>query len=162
MTLSRAARRRMQQSMGNQANAKEICDAIDESVNYIEVEEILTLTLAVSRAMTAQIPVGAVIRSIHVNNETLVAGDGTGDNALERIGVGIAGNVAKYGATANLLKNTKLSRNVPHAVLAAAETITLFGVATNGTTAATERFVAGGRVRIRVCYVVPLDLPNAP
>lgn len=162
MTLSPSARRRMQSAIGNQKDAKEICDAIDESVNYIEIEEVLTLTNAVSRAMSRQVPVGAVIRSIHVNNETLVVGDGTGDNALERIGVGITGNAAKYGATQNLLKNTKLSRNVPHAVLAAAETITLFGVATNGTTAATERFVAGGRVRIRVCYVVPLDLPNAP
>jgi hypothetical protein len=162
MTLSPAARRRMQSAIGNQASSKEICDAIDESVNYIEVEQVLTLTNAVSRAMTAAIPIGAVIRSIHVNNDTLVVGDATGDNALERIGVGITGNVAKYGATANLLKNSKLSRNIPHAVLAAAETITLFGVATNGTTAATERFVAGGRVRIRVCYVMPLDLPNAP
>jgi hypothetical protein len=160
MTLSRASRKRMLQAIGHQGNAKEICDAIDQSVNYIEVEERLTLTNAVSRAMAAAIPIGAVIRSIHVNLDTAVTGDDSGDNLLARIAVGITGTVAKYGSVTTLTKNSKRSAIPAHAVLAAAETITLFAAKTDNT-AATEKFTAGGIVRIRVCYAVPIDLPNA-
>jgi hypothetical protein len=160
MTLSANGRRRLKQAL-IQANAlAEIGGILDGLVNSVVIDETLTLTNAVSRAMTAQIPVGAVITGVAVNLETAVDGDNTNDNLLARIGLGITGTVAKYGQVTTLTRNSKLTRIPAHAVLTAAETLTLFALKTDNT-AATERFAAGGRVRVRVTYATGDPLPDA-
>jgi hypothetical protein len=161
MTLSPTARRRIQQAIQNKATAEEIIAAIDENVAYTVLEERLTLTNAVKKDMTASVPIGAVILSVHANAETLIVGDASGDNLADRWAIGITGNVAKYGAAASLVKNQKVSKIPAHAVLAAAEQLGVYAVKADGSTAATEKFTAGGIVLVRVCYVTPVLLRDA-
>ena len=161
MTLSPNARRQIDMALVKAAPAREVVDILDGLPNVKTLDEVLTLTNAVSKAMSAAIPIGAVITSISVNLQSAVTGDASGDDLFTKIGVGITGNVAKYGAVATLTKNSKLTKIPSHAVLAAAETLTLFTVKTDGTTAATEKFTAGGKVRVRVTYETPYVLPDA-
>lgn len=162
MTLSPNARRRLLSAVQHKAAADELAREIEQGVDYVVLEERLTLTNAVSRSMTGVVPAGAVILSVKANAETLIVGDGTGDNAADRWAIGITGSVAKYGAAASLLKNQKVTRIPAHAVLAAAETLGVYAVASNGTTAATEKFVAGGIILLQVCYIMPVPLRDAP
>lgn len=121
----------------------------------------MTLTNAVFTPLTALIPAGAVILCIQANAKTLIVGDASGDDLLAKFALGIVGNVAKYGASASLVKNQKIDKIPAHAVLAGTEQISVYGVKADGTTAATEKFVAGGIVRVRVEYQVPNSLDDA-
>jgi hypothetical protein len=160
MTLSANGPRRLKQALIQAAAADEVADILEALVTHTTVEETLTLTNAVSRAMTAQIPAGAVITSVAVNLQTAVTGDASGDDLLARIGLGISGTVAKYGSVTALTKNAKLTRIPAHAVLASAETLTLFACKTDNS-AATEKFTAGGVVKVRVTYETAAALPDA-
>lgn len=161
MTLSPNARRQLGTALVKAAPAKEIGDLLDGLPNVFTIDEVLTLTNAVKKDLSSVVPIGAVITSIAVNLQTAVTGDASGDDLFAKIGVGITGNVAKYGAVATLTKNSKLTKTPAHAVLAAAETIGVYAVKTDGSTAATEKFTAGGKVRVRITYLMANALPDA-
>jgi hypothetical protein len=161
MTISPNARRQLGTALVKAAPAKEIADTIHALPTVTTIDEVLTLTNAVKKDLSTAVPAGAVITSIAVNLQTAVTGDASGDDLLAKIGVGITGNVAKYGNVATLTKNSKLTKIPSHAVLGSAETIGVYALKTDGTSAATEKFTAGGKVRVRITYDTPYTLPNA-
>lgn len=161
MTLSPNSRRQLGIALVKNAPAQEVADILDGLPNVKTIDEVLTLTNAVKKDLSAAVPAGAVITSIAVNLQTAVTGDASGDDLFAKIGVGITGNVAKYGAVATLTKNSKLTKIPAHAVLGSAETIGVYAVKTDGSTAATEKFTAGGKVRVRITYETPYALPDA-
>jgi hypothetical protein len=160
MSLSIRAKQSLKQALINAAANNEIAAILDGLPDVFTIDQIVTLTNAVSTALATQVPAGAVITSICANADTLVEGDASGDNLLARVAIGISGTIAKYGAMNALTKNTKLTATPTHAVLASAETITLFAAKTDNS-AATEKFVAGGRVRVRITYLRAAALPDA-
>lgn len=159
MVLSKNARRRLKDAVIDHDAANELADAIDQNVDYVVVTEVLTLTNAVKKDMTAEIPAGALIRSVHVNLDTAVTGDASGDDLLAKVSLGITGTIGKYGITAALTKNSKITKIPSPAVLASAETIGVYAAKTDGS-ACTEKFTAGTKVRVRICYEIPVALPN--
>jgi len=170
MALSSVARQKMQVALANADAALELADAVDAAtvgiesladVSYNAIEATVTLTNAVKTDLATQIPAGAKVTSVHVNLDTLVVGDASGDNLLATVGLGIVGTVGKYGATAALTKNSKITKIPSPAVLAAAETVSLYAIKADGTTAATEKFVAGSTVSVKICYELPIALPDA-
>lgn len=159
--LSFNANRRVKQALINADAAIEVNNILDAQNTQVVVEETLTLTNAVSKSMTAEIPSGAIIKSVAVNLQTAVTGDASGDDLLAKIGLGISGTIAKYGVVATLTKNSKLTKIPTVAVLGSAETLVLYALKTDGATACTEKFVAGGIVKVRVVYEKPAALPDA-
>lgn len=124
-------------------------------------DEIIAITNAVTTNTTCAIPAGAVILSAQVNLVKTVVGDTSGDNLLARVGLGITGTVVKYGVSADLVKNTKID-TLPAWAVNAGETLAVYAVKADGSTAATEKFVASGAaVRVRVVYLVPNSLDDA-
>lgn len=126
-----------------------------KSVVIDEVVDFTGLDVA-SKAMTAEIPAGAVIESVQANIDALVVAGGT------TVKVGIAPDVAdpdEYGLSAALTKNTKISVIPAPAVLATAETLSVFACATAGGVGDTN--ITAGKVRVRVTYRVAAALPNA-
>lgn len=124
------------------------------------VTETLTLTNAVKKDMTAVIPAGAIILGVFARLNALTAGDASGDDLLAKVGVGITGSVVKYGVTSALTKNSKVSTLPTPTLLAASETLGVYGVKADGSTAATEKFVAGTTVTITVRYKTPVALAS--
>lgn len=123
-------------------------------------DEVISLTNAVTTNTTLAVPAGAVILSAQVNLQTAVVGDGSGDTLLARVGLGITGSVVKYGVTSALTKNLKIDTIPAHAVNAG-ETLALYAVKADGSTACTEKFVAAATVRVHVVYAVNNSLDNA-
>lgn len=123
-------------------------------------DEVLTLTNAVEVATNLAVPAGAVILSAQANLETLVEGDESGDDLLAKVGLGITGTIVKYGVTSALTKNSKID-TIPDWAVNAGETLKLFGVKADGSTACTEKFVAGSTVRVRVVYLENNSLDDA-
>lgn len=145
---------------GTAAVALRIGKSVTEGLERKVIDETVTATNAVSIALTAgAIPAGAVVLSAQAVIDTTLTGDGTGDGLLARVGIGISSSKAKYGATADMVKNTKLNTIPAHAVNAG-ETILLYGLKADGTTAATEKFTAGGKVRVHIVYEVATSLDN--
>lgn len=125
------------------------------------IDETVTATNAVSIALTAgAIPAGAVVLCAQANNQTIIVGDGSGDDLLAKIGIGISSSKNKYGASADLLKNTKID-TIPDWAVNSGETILVYALKADGATACTEKFVAGGKVRVRIVYAAPNSLDDA-
>jgi hypothetical protein len=131
-----------------------------EGLEVVVVDEIVTLTNAVETNLTNTIPAGAVILSVQANLETLVDGDASGDDLLAKVGIGVTADPDKYGITSALTKNLKADKIPDWAVLGSNETVTVKAAKTDGS-AATEKFVAGGKVRVRIVYLRTNSLDDA-
>ncbi len=142
------------------AIAQRFGKSITEGTEIRVIDEVVTLTAAVKTALTNTVPSGAVIVSVQANNNSLVVGDGTGDDGLIKVGIGIDADPNKYGMSADLVKNHKTNTLPAHAVLSGAETIGVYAVDTAGD-AVTEKFVAGGLVRVRIVFFALASLDNA-
>lgn len=123
------------------------------------VDEVVTLTNAVETNLTNTVPAGAVILSVQGNLNTLIVGDASGDNLGVKVGIGVTADPDKYGLSADLVKNTKINWVPDWAVLGSAETVTVKLAKTDGS-AATEKFVAGGQVRVRIVYLANNSLDD--
>lgn len=132
-----------------------------EGTEITALDEDVTLTNAAATNLTNTVPSGAVILSVQANLETTVVGDASGDNGMIKVGIGTSGDPDKYGLSADLVKNTKVNTIPDWAVLSGAEQIAVNSVDTGGT-AATEKFVGGEIVRVRVVYLTLNSLDNAP
>lgn len=124
------------------------------------IDEVVTTTNAVENALTNTVPAGAVILSVQANLNTAITGDASGDDLLAKVGVGTNADPDKYGKTSALTKNLKIDTVPDWAVLASAETIVVKAAKTDGT-ACTEKFTAGGKVRVRVVYLALTSMPDA-
>lgn len=131
-----------------------------EGLEVRVIDEDVTLTNAAATDLTEDVPSGAVILSVQANLDTLVVGDGSGDNGLTKVGIGTSGDPDKYGLTGDLLQNSKVDTIPDWAVLSGAEDIQVFAV-DNGGTAVTEKFVGGETVRVRIVYAALNSLDNA-
>lgn len=125
------------------------------------IDETVTLTNAAATNLTNTVPSGAVILAVQANNQTLVVGDGSGDNGLVKVGIGTSGDPDKYGKTGDLTKNAKVDTVPDWAVLGSGEQIAVNAVDTNGT-AVTEKFVGGETVRVRIVFLALNSLDDAP
>ena len=132
----------------------------DEGTQVMVVDEIVTLTNAVETNLAHTVPAGAVILSVQGNLETLVVGDASGDNLCAKVGIGVTADPDKYGISAALTANLKINTLPDWAVLGSAETVTVKAAKTDGS-ACTEKFVAGGKVRVRIVYLKLTSLANA-
>lgn len=129
-------------------------------VKTVVIDEVVVLTNAVETNLSVTVPAKSVIRYVQANLDTLIVGDASGDNLGAKVGIGVTADPDKYGITADLVKNTKINNVPTAALLAAAETVTVKFAKTDGS-AATEKFVAGGRVRVRITYDTLVALPDA-
>ena len=132
-----------------------------ENLDVKVLDEIVTTTNAVENNLTNTVPAGAVILSVQGNLQTLIEGDGSGDDLGVKVGIGITADPDKYGITSALTKNLKIDTIPDWAVLSAEETVCVKLAKTAGA-AATEKFVAGGKVRVRIIYAVLNSLDDAP
>ena len=131
-----------------------------EGTQIVVQDEIVTLTNAVETDLAHTVPAGAVILSVQANLETLVVGDASGDNLGAKVGIGTTADPDKYGITSALTANLKIDTLPDWAVLGSEETVTVKLAKTDGS-AATEKFVAGGLVRVRIVYLRLTSLANA-
>jgi len=131
-----------------------------EGYEYVVIDEVVTVTNAVETNLTNTVPAGAVILAVQGNLQTAITGDGTGDDLGAKVGIGITATPNKYGLSADLNKNTKVDKIPSYAVLGSAETVCVKFAKTDGT-ACTEKFTAGGKVRVRVVYVQLNSLDDA-
>jgi len=123
------------------------------------IDEVVTLTNAVETNLSTTLPAYSVVKYVLANLDTAITGDGSGDDGLTKVGIGITADPNKYGLTADLAKNTKINTVIAsQALLTSAETVTV-KAADNAGDAVTEKFVAGGLVHVRIVYDVlkPLD-----
>lgn len=124
------------------------------------IDEVVTLTNAVETNLTETVPSGAVILSVQANLNSAVTGDASGDDGLTKVGIGVTADPDKYGLTSGLTKNLKADTVPAWTVLSGAEQICV-KAADNAGAAVTEKFVAGGTVRVRVVYVTLNSLDDA-
>lgn len=120
------------------------------------VEESIALSTAAIHTMTLEIPIGAVIRLVQANLETLIVATTATD-----VGIGTETGTDDpnlYGLSGDLLQNTKIDTIPDWAVLSAAEEIGVFACDSAGDAAGT---LNSGTVRVRVVYDIPLSLVNA-
>lgn len=135
--------------------------SLTEGLELQVIDETVTLTNAASTNLTNTVPSGAVIIGAQANLQTAVTGDGSGDNGLVKVGIGKASDPDHYGKTSGLTKNLKCGALIAdYAVLSSAEQIAVYAVDTDGA-AVTEKFTAGGTVRVRVYYWAFNDLDDA-
>jgi len=135
-------------------------DTVTEGLAFQVIDEVVTTTNAVEDNLTETIPDGAVILSVQVNLDTTIAGDASGDDGLTKIGVGTTADPDKYCLTADLIQNTKFDVIPDFAVVSGPEQICV-KAADNAGAAVTEKFVAGGEVRVRIVYLVTNSLDDA-
>lgn len=159
MSLTTRVKTLLRREMANNGASKELFDAVngvqgDTQGNLLD--ETVTLTNAVSTNLVGTLPAGAYVRSIQVNLTSAVTGDASGDDLFAKLGLGISGTIVKYGVTSVLTKNAKITKIPAQAVLASGETLGLYAVKADGSTACTEKFTAGGTVRVRVWYSTPV------
>lgn len=131
-----------------------------EGLEVKVIDEVVTTTNAVETNLTETIPSGAVILSVQANLESLIVGDASGDNLGVKVGIGTTATPNKYGITSALTANLKINTLPDWAVLSGAETVTVKLAKTDGS-AATEKFVAGGLVRVRIVYLANNSLDDA-
>jgi hypothetical protein len=140
---------------------------VTEGLEIKVYDETINLTNAASTTTTLAVPSGAVILSAQANLQQEVVGDGTGDNLLAKVGLGVAANEDKYGVTSALTKNLKVD-TIPDWAVSGGETLIIYGLKADGTTPCTEAFVADdpmgtrAQVRVRVVYAVTNSLDDAP
>jgi hypothetical protein len=135
-------------------------DTATEGLEVKVIDEIVTTTNAVETNLTNTVPSGAVILSVQANLNSVIAGDASGDNLGVKVGIGVTATPDKYGITSGLTKNLKVDTLPDWAVLGGAETICVKLAKTDGA-AATEKFVAGGFVRVRIVYLTTNSLDDA-
>lgn len=166
MTVANGTKRKLEVALGNHAAAQEVnaildeADAIFDRVDVVTLTEQVTVTNAVKTDMSTAVPAGAVILSVAGRNDTLIEGDGTGDDGLVRVGLGVAGNPDAYGIGL-LTKNVKTGGIPTLAPLGSETTLGVYAADAAGA-AVTEKFTAGGKVTISIVYLVPKALPDAP
>jgi len=134
--------------------------AASEGLEVKVIDETVVLTNAVETDLTETVPAGAVVLSVQANLETAVTGDGTGDDGLTKVGIGLTADPDKYGKTSALTQNAKIDTIPDWAVLAAEETVTVKACDDNGD-AVTEKFTADGEVRVRIVYAACNSLADA-
>jgi len=126
-------------------------------------DETIQLTNAVKTDTTLVLPAGAVVIAAQLNLEATITGDGSGDDLLAKIGLGMSGgDEDAFDNTADLVKNTKIN-NVPDWAVSAGGTVSIFALKTDGATACTEKFTggAGQNVRVRIAYLACNGLDDA-
>lgn len=122
---------------------------IDETVS-------LAAAGATSKALTNAVPVGAVILSVQSQITVLAVAGGTS----VKVGIGLAaGDVDKYGLSADLAKNTKTNVIPDWAVLSGAETLAVCAVTSDGSALGDTNWSAGS-VRVRIVYLDLTALTN--
>ncbi len=109
-----------------------------------------------AKALTAKLPAGAVVLSAQANIQAAITGGGT----TAKLGVGIASDPDKYGKTSALTKNAKITTLPDWAVIASEETVGLYACAADGSAGDTALTV--GSARVRIVFLVAVDLANAP
>ena len=60
-----------------------------EGLELLVIDEVVTVTNAVETNLTNKVPAGAVILAVQGNLQTLIAGDGSGDDLGVKVGIGI-------------------------------------------------------------------------
>ena len=97
------------------------------------LDEVVTLTNAVATDLSGDIPAGARILSVQANLDTLVVGDGSGDDLLAKVGIGIASDPDKYGKTSDLTQNQKVD-TIPgtYEVFSAPEDVQVYACKADG------------------------------
>lgn len=131
-----------------------------EGTEWYIIDEEVTLTNAVETNLTTQVPANSVILTVQANLNTAVTGDASGDDGLTKVGIGITSDPDKYGKTAALTKNAKSDFIPAWALLSSAETVCV-KAADNAGAAVTEKFTAGGKVRVRIVYITLNSLDDA-
>ncbi len=131
-----------------------------EGLNISIIDEVVDLTSAGAKfkALTNQVPAGAVILSVQANIQTLAVAGGTS----VKVGIGAhAGTTNTYGNTSALTKNLKID-TIPAAwaVLASALTLDVCACASTATGLGDTNFSAG-TVRVRVVYLARVSLADA-
>lgn len=142
---------------------KTLLDEVDlllDRVDLVTIEETVTLTNNAAVNLTATVPAGAAILAVSANLDTLIVGDASGDNAMTKVGIGTSGDPDLLGLTADLVKNTKITKMVTPTALASTTTLQI-GATNNAGAAVTEKFVAGGIVSVKVTYAMAKALPDA-
>lgn len=124
----------------------------DYGMKEVTVDQEFVLDGFFVEALT--VPAGAVLKYIALNIiETAVAGGTT-----VKVGLGINdGDVDKYGITANLTVNSKITNPIDYNKLAADETIDITGVTSDGSALGDTEFSAG-KVRVVAIYEQPVAL----
>lgn len=128
-------------------------------LQFKQIDEVVDLSAlgAKSKALTTPIPAGAVIISAQANIDELVVAGGT----TVKVALGLAaGDVDKYGKSADLVLNTKFNTLADWAVLAAEEAIAVCGVTTDGS-ALGDSNITAGKVHVRIVYLQLASLANA-
>lgn len=120
---------------------------IDEVISHVG-------NAALTKALTTQVPAGAVILAVQANADVALTGGGT----TVRFGVGVAADPDKYGNSAALTKNAKINTIPAHAVLGAPEALVV--AATTGGGAAGDTALTVGAVRVRVVYAQAVSLAD--
>jgi hypothetical protein len=134
--------------------------ATDGGVSEYFIDEIVSLTNAVETDLTSTLPAGAIVEYTQMILNTTVVGDESGDDGLVKVGLGTTADPDKYGKTADLVKDSLVKNTYTPVMLAAEETVTVKAADTNGA-AVTEKFVAGGLVRVQIRYKVLNDMAAA-
>jgi len=128
----------------------------DERKSVLFIEETVTFTGTGSKNLTEQLPARAIPLYGLINCETLV-----GCTTAVKLGLGTAGDPDGFARTAALTKNAKQTLGkgaLCGAELAAATTIAVSSVDTNGAAAGTAD---SGTARVRVYYELYDNLPDA-
>lgn len=93
------------------------------------------------------------ILAVQANLETAV----TATTAV-KVGIGVAGDLDKYGLTTGLTKNLKIT-TLPTPAIVSAEDVQVYACDTAGAAAGT---LDTGTVRVRIVYLTATDLVDAP
>lgn len=134
-------------------------DIVRNALDVVEYTEQITLTNAAFVNLTSTIPAGSVILYSALRADTLVVGDGSGDNGLTKLGLGASGDPDLYGLTGALTANSKNAVIPDWAVQGSALQLRVNAVNNSGV-AVTEKFVAGGLVTVKVVYITPRALAD--
>ena len=134
-------------------------DTVTEGLEVRVIDEVVSFAdAALSKDLTEDIPSGAVVLSAQANVQTAITGGGTS----VKVGIGTSGTKNKYGLLTSLAKNTSKSDVIPDwAVLSGAEDVRVYSVASDGTTAG-DTNLSVGSVRVRIAYLAPNSLDDAP
>ncbi len=122
---------------------------LEETVSFAE-------NVALYKALTASLPVNAIVETAQANIQAAL----TGGSTTVKLGLGTAADPDLYGLSADLAKNTKID-HVPatYAVIGSTTALRLSACASNG--AAGDTALTVGSVRVRIVYRVPVSLANA-
>jgi hypothetical protein len=152
--------RRLESALGNASVAEYLINLLNAMPEFRVIDEVVTLTNAVETNLSVVVPAGSVITFVQANLDTTVVGDASGDDLGVKVGIGVTADPDKYGITASLVQNQKVDWVPTFTRLASDEQICVKLAKTDGS-AATEKFVSGSRVRVKVGYMRPVtSLPS--